>query len=550
MRNAFLFILTVASILTMNAQNRTEAKLHSLAVAELQRQTTRAKGMSVQSVSAASVVKLDDGDNYSIYGNNNSFVVLSNNSTYRPVLGVSFTPYRKGNMPCGFNWWINEISKQLAAPTSYKAYTRAVTSVIDTMITTKWGQGTPYNDYTPKVNKQHAPTGCIATAMAQIMNYYEYPAQGKGKATYSYGNKSRTSNITTTYNWSRMLDTYNSRSNVQNKIAVGYLMRDCGYASSMNYDTDGSGAYDNYAALAFGRNFSYDSLAVRLYNRMFYTDDQWMQIIQTELLYHRPILYTGIDRSYGGHAFVFDGMDSQGRVHVNWGWDGSANGYYTIDMLHPSGYYFDYSQAMIVGLRAQATPDAGETLTSQWVSTGEFKVTTTGKNNITFSVDNMFNIDYRDFDGTVGLVIVNQATNDSTMVSLIDTENDSTGTIPYGSGYNLTDTAGVAIPIPIDWDDGELSAGTYRVFLASVAYGEPLATPFLYYGGEEYPFTFTVASDGTVSGLEVVSGIGTILKKATTVDDNAIYSIDGRRVVNGNLPPGIYIHNGKKYVKK
>lgn len=545
----FTLLFFLALTLPVLAQKRTDKELKSLATAQLMRDVPRTRGAVIPQV-----VKLDEADNYSVYGTGSSFVVLSNDKAFRPVLAVSHTPYLKGNMPCGFNWWVKTVSESLAEHNASRIYTRASVTVVDTMITTKWGQDSPYNDYTPRVNGQHAPTGCIATAMAQVMKFFEYPAKGQGIGNYTYGRRSRSSVISTTYNWDRMLDTYSSRSNVQNKIAVGNLMRDCGYASSMNYDTDGSGAYADYAALAFGRNFSYDSLSVRLYNRMFYTEGQWMQMIQSELLSHRPILYCGSDRSMGGHAFVFDGINSDGLVHVNWGWDGSANGYYSIDLLNPSGYSFTYGQSMILGLKAQAVPDTGEKLVSQWVSTGELKLTAQNPGIVNFSIDNLFNIDYRPFEGTVGLVFVNTATNDSTALLLLDTEGDSIGAVPYGNGFNLTDSTGEAVLFPVEIDSIPLAPGTYKAFVASQAYSETSATPILYYGGADYTFKFSVAADGTITGLEEVSGIRSVKSSGNTSSSRSsrTYSLDGREVGNNasGLTKGIYVRDGKKFLKR
>lgn len=526
------------------AQHRTAKELQSLAASQLSR-----IGMYTRGAAQPEVLQLDDADNYAIYGTAHSFVVLSKAKKVRPVLGVSFTPYRKGQMPCGFNWWLKAVGEALSSPALY-APTRASFTAVDTMITSKWGQEAPYNNYTPRVGGSHAPTGCMATAMAQILRYFKYPSKGQGTGTYTYGKQSRSSVISTSYNWGNMTDTYDDRSSAQKKTAVAYLMRDCGYASAMNYDTDGSGAYDNFAALALSRNFSYDSLAVKDYMRIFYSDTQWMQMVQSELLSHRPILYCAFDNTAGGHAFVVDGMDNEGRVHVNWGWDGSANGYYDIDLLNPLSYNFNQSQRMIVGIKPQATPDADEVYSSMWASTGKFNLTTNGSSELYFSLDNLYNLDYRSFEGVVALCFVNTSSNDTIAVSLLDTKSDSIGAILYGSGYSLADeNNGEAMVDTLSAIN--LPVGNYRAFIASQSFLESKATPFIYPNSADYTYAFQKNADGTITGLDVATGIHSVTDRRHVFQEtNGYYSLQGHNMGSDKttLRSGVYIHGGKKIV--
>lgn len=543
--NRLILLLFLILTLPSMAQRRTAKELKSLAASQLSKSVMYTRGAT-----QPEVLQLDDADNYAIYGTSHSFVVLSKSKNVRPILGVSYTPYKKGQMPCGFNWWLEAVGDVLASPVVY-APTRASYTAVDTMLTSKWGQGEPYNNYTPRVNGTHAPTGCMATAMAQILRYFKYPAQGQGTGTYTYGKRSRSSVISTSYNWGNMTDTYDDRSSTQRKTAVAYLMRDCGYACAMNYDTDGSGAYDNYAALALGRNFSYDSLAIKDYMRLFYSDTQWMQMIQSELLSHRPILYCAFDSNAGGHAFIFDGMDSKGLVHVNWGWDGSANGYYDIDLLNPSGYNFTQSQRMIVGLKPSDKPETGESYSTMWASTEQLSLKTNGSNILYMAVDNIYNMDYRPFEGQVGFYFVNTATNDTIANMLLDTKEDSISAVNYGSGFNLTnDSTGLAEVFPIDITT--LPNGSYRAFLGSQAYIEHLATPFIYPNGEDYSFAFQKNADGTISGLDIATDIPQITNRTMTTNLSGEYfTLQGIKAGSSleSLPAGIYIRGGKKYVK-
>lgn len=528
MKKLILLYLIGLICITVSAKNRTAEELKSIAAQQL-------FGYKTQAATRAQTIDLKlyaETDQYSIYGNESKgFVVLSRNDAFNAVLGVSSTPFVKDAMPCGFEWWISEISdamkRNAPALSKERIATRAGFSVVDPFITTVWGQDTPFNKYTPRVNDQNTPTGCVATAMSQIMYNYKYPASGKGLGTYTYGSKSRTSTISTTYAWNNMIADYSGRSTVIQQTAVAYLMRDAGYATCMNYDTDGSGAYENYAAAAFGNNFRYDSLAVKLYNRAFYAQDEWMEIIYRELAAKEPILYCGIDRQAGGHAFIFDGIDATGKVHINWGWDGSANGYYDVSALNPTGttYSFTIGQRMILGFIPNETPAPGETITSQWVSSERLGFEKIDNNNVTVSIADMYNLHYRDFLGSIGLYFVNESKKDTLVYGLLDSKEDSIGSTPYQYGFNFTDDEGN--PYSFDIDITDLEPGTYRVFLGSKAYQEPTATPFRYYEGE-YAYTLTKEDNAT--------GVQSVPIDPSSQRQVDYFDVSGKKVSKSSLP--------------
>ena len=232
--------------------------------------------------------------------------------------------------------------------------------VVEPLLSTVWGQGSPYNYYCPN----QWPVGCVATAMSQIMNYWKFPASGKGEITYGGSESMITVNFAeSNYDWSIMKDKFAQldwkRDAGKN---VAKLCFDCGVACYMEYDETGSGATIVDAYNAFSQHFKYNAESITLLMReAMDSQEEWNDILFAELDARRPVLYAGASSSGGGpdaagHAFVIDGYDSNHIVHVNWGWNGDNNGYYDITLLNPGGYTFSQRQEMVVGI----IPDENE----------------------------------------------------------------------------------------------------------------------------------------------------------------------------------------------
>lgn len=244
------------------------------------------------------------------------------------------------------------------------------------LIKSAWGQEAPFNwmcpepDYAPwdgyQPQKQHCPTGCVATATAQIMNYYRYPIHGNGQHSINPQQLAGTEEYSVdfaeaTYEWDKMLDDYSGDFTDEQAYAVAQLCYHVGVASNMGYLPDGSNTDNQYALNALVEFFGYDDTIIRNIQRDDYTDSEWMQLVYTELSQGRPILYEGLGVDLGtygiyGHSFIIDGYNSDGLVHVNWGWNGRYNGYYDISLLNPSNLHFDAFQMMVIGIRPPSTP--------------------------------------------------------------------------------------------------------------------------------------------------------------------------------------------------
>jgi len=244
-----------------------------------------------------------------------------------------------------------------------------------------WDQGNFYNTNCPFNTQYNARTvtGCVATAMAMIMKYWNYPAQGSGFHSYetqSYGTLSANFG-NTTYNWSAMPSSVNSAN-----PAVAQLMSDLGVSVDMSYgvaQTGGSGAYVVAAAspilhcseYAYKTYFGYDPASVSGVLRSNYTDQQWISLLKSELDASRPMQYAGLGTG-GGHTWVCDGYDDNNFFHMNWGWSNQNDGYFSVDALNPqalgtgggSGGY-NGTQQVVKGIKPPggATPPPPPSLT-------------------------------------------------------------------------------------------------------------------------------------------------------------------------------------------
>lgn len=257
----------------------------------------------------------------------------------------------------GFTW----IHAQSVAPDASK-YKLSV----DPLLKSNWSQGVPFNEDCPTQPSgmfkipQHCPVGCVALALGQIMYYYQYPEVGQGsfKRKTLFDTDTLSADFGEThYDWVNMLDTYTSAKSdyTSSQIdAVATLLYQCGIAVGMIYQLSGSSAF-SYSNIPSDlvKYFRYSSDNIRYLNRSKYSKEEWMDLIYNELSNGRPIFYSGNSPSQGGHAWVLDGYDASGKVHINWGWRGLDNGYYDIDLDNDT-LDFKNEQAMVIGIQPPA----------------------------------------------------------------------------------------------------------------------------------------------------------------------------------------------------
>lgn len=301
-------------------------------------------------------------ESYYVFPNANSkgFTIVSGDDRLPEIVGYSSQgSYDENNLPEGFvsfmkayqnlynkvNLGDAEALKNLAEIKAWrnkKNASAASTSAVAPLLgNIEWDQTSPYNNMCPKYDSVHvAATGCVATAMAQVMAYYKYPKQLKadipGYVNRWNGIPMEIPTITReegVYDWDNMLPKYNKEANAtqQQKDAVAKLMYHCGAAVRMSYGPE-SGAAVSSSKLA--KYFGYDADLMMDLSRSSFTLDKWMQIIDTELAAGRPVLYGG-QSSENGHQFICDGKDENGLYHINWGWSGNQNAYFDLSILNP-----------------------------------------------------------------------------------------------------------------------------------------------------------------------------------------------------------------------
>lgn len=290
----------------------------------------RANGASTAKLKLSHTSKVGDEATFYVFSatNEDGFIILAADDLAPELLGyVPHGSFDANSLPPGFKYWTEELDRQIAlaikSNTPLYSSTQQVAVAhhapqritIPPLVTSQWGQSHPYNDECPVIDGQHCYTGCVATAMAQIMYTHKYPAEK--------------------FSWSTMLDKYSSHSSAAANAAVAQLMHACGQAVNMSYGLEASGAESEQVMPALFKTFNYDGSG-RYCPRYMYDDNEWTDLLYTELAAGRPIYYSGAT-STSGHAFVLDGYDN-GMFHINWGWDGMCDGYYNvtgIDPLHP-----------------------------------------------------------------------------------------------------------------------------------------------------------------------------------------------------------------------
>ena len=220
-----------------------------------------------------------------------------------------------------------ELGKNKTLTTRAGAATKAADAV-QPLLKSKWGQDYPYSKQTQYV------TGCVATAVAQVMYYHKWPAQGKGQESYkvTFDNTVRSADFTKShYDWDNMLPDYNRRNvTTKQEDAVALLMNDVGIATNMQYTDRASGTQSYMAERALRNYFDYDAALVTRFDE---GEDNFIEIVKKELRNGFPLYISGESKTGGGHAWVCDGFDKEDRFHMNFGWNGQANGYYSLATL-------------------------------------------------------------------------------------------------------------------------------------------------------------------------------------------------------------------------
>lgn len=269
------------------------------------------------------------------------FVIVSGDESTEAILGYADEgSFDETALPSNIKAWLESYARQIDALSQGKVEegTRRVAThaAIAPMTKTKWDQEDPYNLQCPTRSGNIAPTGCSATAMAQVMAYHKWPeASVPSIPSYTIGGYTTSATNAGVIDWANMKDHYTGNETTTEDNAVARLMRLCGQSLMMKYGTSASGAFLDNCGNQLTDIFGYKQGA-RHIDRANYSAASWDEIIYTELQQERPVIYEG-SATGGGHAFVCDGYDGNGFYHINWGWSGRYNGYYKLSVLNPNG---------------------------------------------------------------------------------------------------------------------------------------------------------------------------------------------------------------------
>jgi hypothetical protein len=315
---------------------------------------------------------------YVFNSGNEGFVMVSADDVYRPIIGYSDEDaFDANNINPELNYMLNELisyrsgrftgqaTTQVAAEWRQVTYNGTLPSrnggrPSTHLCSTKWDQGSPYNYFCPEAaggpgGRVYA--GCVATAMGQVMKYWDYPEKGTGSHTdYNSGFGALTANFgQTTYDWANMPNSINNNSPQEQIDAIALLLYHCGIAVDMHYAIDGSGAYSQDVPQRIAQYFSYTNQA-SLKSRDSFSYDAWANMMKESFDMGWPLYYSGQSPD-GGHAFVCDGYDDANMFHYNWGWSGSGDGWFDFDQIDynsSDGAIFNFVPAHVYNMTAKA----------------------------------------------------------------------------------------------------------------------------------------------------------------------------------------------------
>ena len=297
------------------------------------------------------------------------FVIVSADDRIADILAYTDGPaFDEANMNPNMRWWMDATAQRVAhADTDHihpVSATHPNTPVAPLLGDIEWGQTAPYNLLCPMEGEHRTVTGCVATAAAQIMRYWRWPLQGTGSHSYQWQGQMLTADFGATfYDWDNMPANYDLYETDEEEEAVSTLLYQLGVAVNMNYSYDGSGSFTSDLADALPNYFSYKA------NLGFRTDEDYLAIINADLDHARPVYISGTagESAAEGHAFVCDGRDAKGYLHINWGWDGMNNGYFDFENLGGFGYGIE----LIYGIE----PDIAEEVPVQDIAVSPVSVT-------------------------------------------------------------------------------------------------------------------------------------------------------------------------------
>ena len=533
------------------------------------------------------MVSLNDAPLYLFNLDGGGYVIVSGDDRTTDILGFSERGHIDANkMPSNMKHWLDGYVKKIQklpanAIPQQRATTRTAKADLLPKLKTAWGQDWPYNLHAPELDVEYkgekqtvnAATGCIATAMAQLLNYYRYPdATLKGADKYSgvadvpvrmeegpidtvqVAWETEAMLAGTTIDWANITDVYNRNSTDAQIEAVSRLMQWCGLAANMQYGLESMARTDSLA-YALYETFGYEDVYL-VYQRN-YDAQGWIDVLYDLIAQEGPLLFGGdCPDDNGGHQFILDGytnIDDTDYFHVNWGWDGEDDGYVTLDVMRPSWLIDDDGNEIGFTESQVATPGMGpngkgiEATDKRWycdlIVVGYDDVVYERLNkNEGFEVDYAFYFSNYDFPHTAfmsGLGIYK----DDQLVS---------GMAIY-DGYDLPlwyyipvdPEIDTSLPLTISIGEG-LGDGVYQIKMLCCVDGEDNWVPCR--DGEDVNLvTMTIENNkATFSYGAPPTGIKSVVNNQAEAQKGHWHNLSGVRLNDTPSAKGIYINNGKK----
>lgn len=435
-------------------------------------------------------------------------VVAGDDAAPNVVLGYSTGgTFDYETAPENLRWWLDEYGRQMeymienGITASEQASAPTFDRNVEPMVTTRWNQDAPYNNMCPMLNGRRTYTGCVATAMAQVMNYHQWPVRGTGSHSYyDYEGCGQTLSANfgeTTYRWDLMLDTYDANSSQESQDAVATLMYHCGVSVEMTYMQQASGALSGNAANALVQYFGYPA-DVQIISRDYRTYDEWITLIKNEIDTGRPILF-GAQSTGGGHEFVIDGYNTDGYFHVNWGWGGQSDGYFLIATLNPydgqgigggSDSGFKFMQDIIINVRPNPTGNEREFY--EICADGSLSTNVSSSSlgrTARVSLPALYNFSRQYITAYAGIGI------EDSEGRLIETSYNTDNVLMTSYGYLASYGTNVSFTIPED-----LEAGEYRIYPYYRKYNDETTYGRIHvnYTQSQY-ISMTIDSNGTAT---------------------------------------------------
>ena len=403
---------------------------------------------------------------YYIFNSNRGFVIVAGDNRAQQILAYGDRQLDMKRMPDNMKFWLGTYKTQIEYLQAHpglvveqpkmKAGMRA--SLVGPLLTAEWDQGYPYYNHCPVYNGVNCLTGCPATSLSMVFYYWKYPTDPTDEIQ-GYINQTGGFEVpalpSITFDWDNMLDKYTGSFTTAQADAVAWLMRYVGQEEHMNYSSGGSGAYseDILRAINF---FGYDDNAHVVYKTrtddnavdtaVYYTDEEWTELLQDELDEGRPVVYCAYDYNtwfgWSGHAFNVDGYNaSTSTFHVNWGWSGEGNGDFALNAFTGNDMTYNIEQQMILGIqpppqgpvikvnpaKLYLSANVDETATATFTVRGQY-------------LDSNITLTLNDESGAFAI--------DANSVSMAEQENGKVITVTYAPKSSGTHTATITLSNP------------------------------------------------------------------------------------------------------